>query len=358
MQKLMPQVHVLAGASSSTIYRMSNRMLTTGPGCGALQDLRCALLQKLADGDVEGLDELEEQVASSSLSLLKQLCMGSRQVCTLAARTDELVMHWRRLLLVRRRPSESQACLELLECLMLQVELPELERVWLKHDLGCAFFEMLSADTISDNVLLHVLALITRVYSDTLPFHLLTKPLKYGVGKILELGKAIATAGNRRATCAWLSCISSLMPFIHLQDLNSVIHATAYGFKFHYDSEVLHLTWCTLAKAASNEDTIMACPLFLQDPAHNIGGTHADHWPLLGSSGGSGVLGSTLEVMRGCERDVVLHTDAMTSMLQFLSTMLRFLVQVCISLCVCVCARALACAFNGILAHVRMHVIA
>jgi hypothetical protein len=32
----------------------------------------------------------------------------------------------------------------MLEELLLSVELPELERIWLKHDLGCALFELLS----------------------------------------------------------------------------------------------------------------------------------------------------------------------------------------------------------------------
>jgi len=320
---------------------------TQGMGYGALQDLRCALLHKLADGDVGGLDEIEEQVSSSALSLLRQLCIGSRQVCGLAARSDGLLIHWRRLLLLRRRPNESQACLEVLEHLMLHVELPELERMWLKHDLGCTFFEMLSGDMINDNVLLQLLALITRIYSDSLPFHLLSRPLEYGVGNMLELGQALANAGNRRGTCSWLACISSLVPFIHLQDLDTVIRACAYGFKYHYDAEVLHKTWRTLAKIASNQDNILMCPFFYQDPAHSTPtpqGAHpatdkvqgagsagssanAESALWMGGVGGGGILGSTLEVMRVCEKDVVLDADAMLSMLKFLGAMLRFLVQ-------------------------------
>ena len=40
----------------------------------------------------------------------------------------------RRLLLVRCRPEESIACLEVLQELLLTLQLPELERIWLKHD--------------------------------------------------------------------------------------------------------------------------------------------------------------------------------------------------------------------------------
>jgi hypothetical protein len=79
---------------------------------------------------------------------------------------DGLMMDWRRLLLVRCRPDESlvrlaiiksararldafdgdvrlgKACLEALQELLLVVELPELERIWLKHDFGCVLFEV------------------------------------------------------------------------------------------------------------------------------------------------------------------------------------------------------------------------
>ncbi len=53
--------------------------------------------------------------------------------------------HWKRLLLAHRVPGETLAILEVLRQLLLTVDLPELERLWLRHDFGCLLFEVSSA---------------------------------------------------------------------------------------------------------------------------------------------------------------------------------------------------------------------
>ena len=58
---------------------------------------------------------------------------------------DGLMAHWKRLLLAHRVPGETVAILEVLRQLLLTVDLPELERLWLRHDFGCLLFEVSSA---------------------------------------------------------------------------------------------------------------------------------------------------------------------------------------------------------------------
>ena len=50
--------------------------------------------------------------------------------------------HWKQLLLAHRVPGETVAILEVLRQLLLTVDLPELERLWLRHDFGCLLFEV------------------------------------------------------------------------------------------------------------------------------------------------------------------------------------------------------------------------
>lgn len=46
-----------------------------------------------------------------------------------------------------------KACLEALRELLLVVELPEVERIWLKHDFGCVLFEVFSLTDNSESCL-------------------------------------------------------------------------------------------------------------------------------------------------------------------------------------------------------------
>jgi len=55
---------------------------------------------------------------------------------------DGMMAHWKRLLLASRVPGETLAILEVLRQLLLTVDLPELERLWLRHDFGCLLFEV------------------------------------------------------------------------------------------------------------------------------------------------------------------------------------------------------------------------
>ena len=134
----------------------------------------------------------------------------------------------------------------------------------------------------------------------------------------------------------------SLLPFIQKQDLDSVVCACVHGFKYIYDGEVLHQTWLTLARIASNNDNIISCPSFL------IGGraqlktlTHAEEdisseYSECGDrTGGQGsglscsCLDKTFQLVRKFDKNNLMASDAMLSMLSFLSSMLSFLVKTC-----------------------------
>jgi hypothetical protein len=131
-----------------------------------------------------------------------------------------------------------------------------------------------------------------------------------------------------------------LLPFIQKQDLDSVVCACVHGFKYIYDGEVLHQTWLTLARIASNDDNIISCPSFL------IGGraqlkslTHAEedisseYGECGDRTGGQGrglscsCLDKTFQLVRKFDKNNLMASDAMLSMLDFLSSMLSFLVK-------------------------------
>jgi len=131
-----------------------------------------------------------------------------------------------------------------------------------------------------------------------------------------------------------------LLPFIQKQDLDSVVCACVHGFKYIYDGEVLHQTWSTLARIASNDDNIISCPSFL------IGGraqlkslTHAEedisseYGECGDRTGGQGrglscsCLDKTFQLVRKFDKNNLMASDAMLSMLDFLSSMLSFLVK-------------------------------
>ena len=112
-------------------------------GGSSLQELRVALLHKLAEGsDGSDINEMEQIVSTSCLKLLEQICTGSTHVCTLAAGEDSLLVFWRQVLLDRRRQEESVACLHVLRQVLLNLPLPDLERIWFRKDFGCMLFEV------------------------------------------------------------------------------------------------------------------------------------------------------------------------------------------------------------------------
>ena len=279
---------------------------------GPLQDLRAALLHKLANGDGQCLDEVEEIVSSSALSLFKQICVGNGTLCALAAKMDGLLSSWRRLLLVRCRPEESIACLEVLKELLLTLQLPELERIWLKHDFGVVLFEIL-ASKCNDEVTMFTLSLITSLYS-CLPWQLLSRPLEFGVPAMVKLGRKSASTGNRPASHRWLECIRSLLPFIFTQDLDLVARACSDNFKYNYDAMMLQQTWMTLAKIASNHEHLAACTCFVPDCQGIQDGRESES-----------VLETTFRLIRGCEKSVLMHGQAMMAMLDLISAILNFL---------------------------------
>jgi len=113
-----------------------------------------------------------------------------------------------------------------------------------------------------------------------------------------------------------------------------------HGFKYIYDGEVLHQTWSTLARIASNNDNIISCPSFL------IGGraqlkylTHAEEdisceYGECGErTGGQGrglscsCLDKTFQLVRKFDKNILMASEAMLSMLSFLS---RMLVKTCL----------------------------
>ena len=287
---------------------MSDRQQSQGP----IQDLRAALLHKLADG-VDCLDEdQDEEVSVSALMLLKQICVGNGTLCALAAKMDGLLSSLRRLLLVRCRPEESIACLEVLQELLLTLQLPELERIWLKHDFGVVLFEIL-ASKCNDEVTMFTLSLITRLYS-CLPWQLLSRPLEFGVPAMVKLGRKSASTGNRPASHRWLECIRSLLPFILTQDLDLVARACSDNFKYNYDAVMLQQTWFTLARIASNHEHLAACTCFVPDCQAIQDGRESES-----------VLETTFRLIRGCEKSVLMHGEAMMAMLDLISAMHNFI---------------------------------
>ena len=136
---------------------------------------------------------------------------------------------------------------------------------------------------------------------------------------MVDLGASLSQSGNRIGTCRWLTCLGSMLPFLKVKDVAGVSRACADCFTYSYDAEVLQKAWSTMAKIASNYEEI-CCPIFLdvcQPPPGLQEGRNMQE-------GGrkQSIVEKTFELVRECERSVLVHQQAMLSMFDFVSSVL------------------------------------
>jgi len=162
-----------------------------------------------------------------------------------------------------------------------------------------------------------------------------------------------ALLAGRVDVCYLSRLLRSLLPFIPTHNLDLVTAACADNLKYSYDADMLHHTWSTLARIAGNTDSLSACrcfmptsaearcassrapnPATLEESQRRLAGADGgsdgvgfERRPLTAQDGGrnQSVLETTLELVRCCEKSVLLHGDAMLAMLDFLYTVLHFL---------------------------------
>ena len=138
---------------------------------------------------------------------------------------------------------------------------------------------------------------------------------------MVDLGASLSQTGNRIGTCRWLTCLGSMLPFLKVKDVAGVSLACADCFRYSYDAEVLSTAWSTLAKIASNyEEICLRFPFFL-DVSQQPPGLQEGRNMQEGGRKRS-IVEKTFEVVRECERSVLVHQQAMLSMLDFISTVL------------------------------------
>ena len=138
---------------------------------------------------------------------------------------------------------------------------------------------------------------------------------------MVDLGASLSQTGNRIGTCRWLTCLGSMLPFLKVKDVAGVSLACADCFRYSYDAEVLSTAWSTLAKIASNyEEICLRFPFFL-DVSQQPPGLQEGRNMQEGGRKRS-IVEKTFEVVRECERSVLVHQQAMLSMLDFVSTVL------------------------------------
>ena len=138
---------------------------------------------------------------------------------------------------------------------------------------------------------------------------------------MVDLGASLSQTGNRIGTCRWLTCLGSMLPFLKVKDVAGVSLACADCFRYSYDAEVLSTAWSTLAKIASNYEEICHRFPFFLDVSQQPPGLQEGRNMQEGGRQQS-IVEKTFEVVRECERSVLVHQQAMLSMLDFISTVL------------------------------------